>query len=100
MANVSATERKKKDLKVGQRVSFLRSANKAVKLHGEIASISEDEPIVTIKGTAGDGSDYFEGAHVDDVTTLEDEQQQQAASSGNVLGKPAAAGKPLMLGRK
>ena len=76
-----------KDLKVGDRVSFLRMSNKAVSLTGTIEKVYEDGvPCVEVKL---DDSDHIETAHMDDVAVLgEEKPAEQGTSLHTVNGKP------------
>jgi hypothetical protein len=69
----------KNDLKVGQRVEFARSSDKAVKQQGVIAAISSKEPVVNIQTAKGN----FETAHVDDVRVLEKPADTAARTGGS-----------------
>jgi hypothetical protein len=65
-----ATMALNKKFKIGDRVDFLRSSNKAVKLRGTVAHVYEDgTPLVEVKL---DDSEAIETAHVNDVTLLEE----------------------------
>lgn len=61
----------RKDLEVGQRVSFLRSSNKAVSLTGTIVKLYE-EGVPCVEVELDDDSNVIETAHADDVTVLEE----------------------------
>jgi hypothetical protein len=76
-------------LKVGQRVTFFRTHDKAVQFTGKITRIYPgDEDCVDIKTEAGNGSvSRLETAHAADVTVIE-EAPKDKASKGNA---PAAA---------
>ena len=59
----------REDLKIGQRVSFLRLSNKAVALTGTIVKLYEEGvPLVEVKL---DDNAATETAHVDDVKVLD-----------------------------
>lgn len=69
-----------RDWKIGDRVSFLRMNNKAIKLTGAIHQINGDGKTVNVKvdGTA----DFIETAHVNDVCALTTPEQDAATLRG------------------
>ncbi|HKM99450.1 MAG TPA: hypothetical protein VJX23_02955 [Candidatus Binataceae bacterium] len=81
----------KHNLKVGQRVKFYRTHDKATPLEGTISSISEndDEDLVTVQTVAGNGSiSRREEADAADVSVLDDRPAGQ--SQANTQTAPAS----------
>ena len=59
----------KKDLHVGDKVTFLRSHDKAVSMSGTIVKLHpEGVPCVDVQIDGHEDKNFFETAHVDDVT--------------------------------
>lgn len=73
----------KENIQIGDRVSFLRMANKAVSLKGTIVKIYEEGvPCVDIK--LDDHETATETAHIDDVTLLLPPEATEGAVSSTV----------------
>jgi hypothetical protein len=87
----------KENIQIGDRVDFLRSENKAVKLRGTVVKIHPDGvPCVDVALDDHDGK-WIETAHIDDVTPVLPPEATEGAVSHVEPGKSFTTvnGKPV-----